>query len=261
MEASWLHATLLSLFLLGSALPEKPHECKDSIPLIQQVVVHGNVSVPCPSFNSVEMTFKLYKGNRIMENCTVQRNTSDLKAPRPTNEQISHHVNTKDNSTKFVLSNVTENHTGLYFCEAQNTFPPPVRTYKEKTVIIAVMQEIQQQSTQCNPPENHLPLWVGLGVLTIYGLIITYAAFSLRRPQNRTLYYTSFNNSLFKQKATKKCTTRLTKVDFNKHDYMNMRPKARRKNQGILHPTRLSWYSDNTVNAVSCKHSSKRTPK
>ncbi|XP_017565558.1 uncharacterized protein si:dkey-1h24.6 [Pygocentrus nattereri] len=214
MKAFWL--TLLPLFLLGSALPEKQSQCTGSIPQIQRVVVHGNVSVPCPCFTGQEMSFTLHRGS---ERFTVHRNFTDAKEPNDKETRIRHHL-TENNCTEFVLFNVMENQTGLYVCEAQRTYPPPILDSKECPQTIVIVEE-EHQVQRCDHPADHLSLWVGLGVLTIYGLIITYAAFSLR--------------------------SRLTRVDFHKHDYMNMKPKARRKKQGIVLPTRLSWYEDSAA--------------
>ncbi|XP_022530521.2 uncharacterized protein si:dkey-1h24.6 [Astyanax mexicanus] len=234
MKTSCLHTTLLLLFLLGGALPEK--QCKDNSPIIQQAVVKGNVSVLCPIFTTEEMTFILHSS---AENCAVTRNFSIARHKHQvcgtSALHITHQLNPEDNSTKFVLYNVTTNQTGLYTCTAKKIFPPPLLHVKEEPQTIVIVQETHHQNShQCEPHVSHLSLWVGLGVLTIYGLIITSAAFSLR--------------------------FRLTKVDLNQHDYMNMRPRARRRNQGpILHPTR-SWYCDNTSKIVPCKPSSKQMP-
>ncbi|XP_072513335.1 T-cell-specific surface glycoprotein CD28 homolog [Salminus brasiliensis] len=222
MKSSWLPATLPLLFLLGSALPEKHRHCKENIRAIHYGKVHGNVSVLCPSFTAEKMTFTLNKNNF---SCSKTMTYMQAREQQPT-APISLQLNTEDNSTMFVLHNVTADKTGLYTCTAKKLFPPPLLFIKDEPQTVVIVQEQPPlNSQQCQPHANHLSpviyLWVGLGVLTIYGLIITYAAILLR--------------------------SRLAEVDSNQHDYMNMKPKARRRNQGgILHPTR-SWYSDNTA--------------
>ncbi|XP_036413734.1 T-cell-specific surface glycoprotein CD28 [Colossoma macropomum] len=228
MKTFWLHATLLPLFLLGSALPEKQNQCTGSTPQIRRVVVNGNVSVPCPCFTGQEMSFTLHTG---AESITVHRNFTNAKELNEKEMKISHHL-TENNCTEFVLFNVMENVTGLYVCEAQKTYPPPILNSKECPQTIVIVEE-EHQLQRCDNPADHLSLWVGLGVLTMYGLIITYAAFSLR--------------------------SRLTRVDFNKHDYMNMKPNTRRKNRRIILPVRQSWNSKKTEKEKD-KCSTKQVP-
>ncbi|XP_066518360.1 T-cell-specific surface glycoprotein CD28 [Hoplias malabaricus] len=228
VKASWLCATLLPLFLFVRALPEK--QCRDSFPTIQRVMVHGNISVSCPYFEGREMVFQLQKDSEIL--CSVKRNVTSGRQLKLENMSITHHLNLENNSTSFILYNVTLNHTGLYICEGEKRLPPPVLTAKEVQTIVIVEENLMKGVQLCEPPVNNLSLWVGLGVLTLYGLIITYTAVSFR--------------------------SRLTRLDLTKHDYVNMKHRGRRKNQGILLPTRLSWYSDNTTAIAPCKFSSKR---
>lgn len=51
---------------------------------------------------------------------------------------------------------------------------------KSKTYSLFVDHFCVQNSQRLYPPANHLPLWVGFGVLSIYALIISCIALILR---------------------------------------------------------------------------------
>ncbi|XP_017313746.1 T-cell-specific surface glycoprotein CD28 isoform X1 [Ictalurus punctatus] len=234
MKTSWLLATLLPLFLFSCALPEKQCQCKDNVLKIQRVTVHGNVSVPCPMFTAVEMTFKLHKGQNITATVTYV-NASHKSSPEPLGSKMYHSVK-DDNTTHFLLYNVTMDATGLYTCTAEKSYPPPMVTIQEEpqTIVIVENHGCVQNSQRMDPSASHLPLWVGFGILSVYCLIITCIALSLR--------------------------FRLKREDMSTHDYMNMKPRTRRKKQGIHHPTHHSWYNDTTNGtAVSKKLPTKGT--
>ncbi|XP_026867612.1 uncharacterized protein si:dkey-1h24.6 isoform X2 [Electrophorus electricus] len=218
MGTYWVPATLLLLFAFGRTHSEEHY----SDQIVRRVTVHGSVIVPCPNFRAQAMTFKLFKGS------TVIASKSTENAQKMTEEKISLRMN-MENKTCFVLNNVTMDQTGLYTCEADKTYPPPMVKVVEKPQAIVIVDEPQRPNVR----EYELPLWVGLGVLTIYSLITTYIALALR--------------------------FRLRRKDFTRHDYINMKPIVRRKKQRILHPPRLSWYRDPATSTMSCnKHPSTR---
>ncbi|KAF4075113.1 hypothetical protein AMELA_G00230910 [Ameiurus melas] len=232
MKTSWLLATLLPLFLFSCALPEKQCHWKDNVPKIQRVNVHSNVSVPCPMFTAVEMIFKLHKGQNNIATVTYA-NDSQKSSPNPLGSTMYHSVQ-NDNTTHFLLYNLTMDATALYTCTAERYFPPPYFLIQEEpqTIVIVENHECVQSSQRMILSDNHLPLWVGFGILSVYCLIITCIALSLR--------------------------FHLKREDMSTHDYMNMKPRTRRKKHGIHHPTHHSWYNDTTKGtAVSKKLPSK----
>ncbi|KAB5523397.1 hypothetical protein PHYPO_G00152100 [Pangasianodon hypophthalmus] len=236
MKTSWLCVTLLPLFLFSCALPEKQCQWKDNFPGIQRVAVHDNVSVPCPRFTAVEMMFMLYKGQNSIVT-TTYANISHASILGQSESTIKHYVNIIDNTTHFVLYNVTMEATALYTCTAKKSYPPPMVPIQEEPQTIVIVEGYKYLHTgqTLDHSASSLPLWVGFGVLSVYGLIITCIALSLR--------------------------FRLKREDMTSHDYMNMKPRARRRKQGIQHPPPQSWYKD-TANgtAVSKKLPSKGTP-
>ncbi|KAI5090082.1 hypothetical protein C0J45_20217, partial [Silurus meridionalis] len=180
MKSSWLCVTLLPLFLFSCALSEKQCQCRDKISGIQHVEVHQNVSLPCPSFSAVEMTFELFKGQEKFATVTYG-NRLHITSSENLGQTIKHSVS-MDNTTHFVLYNVTMNATALYTCTASIQYPPPfVSSEEEPQTIVIVGRNICVQSTHpLEPFASDLPLWVGFGVLTAYGLIVTCTAISLR---------------------------------------------------------------------------------
>ncbi|XP_076839368.1 T-cell-specific surface glycoprotein CD28 [Brachyhypopomus gauderio] len=205
-------ATTLLLLMLGRTLSEHHCHCKDSVQNIKRVSLHGNVTVPCPNFTAPEMKFKLFKGSS-----EIATNVANKSAANDLNEsggQIALSVNMVNNRTNFVLNGVTMDYTGLYTCEAEILYPPPFGIVLEKPRALVIVDEPQSHVVR----RSEVPLWVALGVLTAYSVIITYIALALR--------------------------SHVRRKDVTRHDYINMKPRARRQKQGILHPPRLSWYTD-----------------
>uniref|UniRef100_A0A4W4FIG0 Immunoglobulin subtype domain-containing protein n=1 Tax=Electrophorus electricus TaxID=8005 RepID=A0A4W4FIG0_ELEEL len=100
--------------------------------IVRRVTVHGSVIVPCPNFRAQAMTFKLFKGS------TVIASKSTENAQKMTEEKISLRMN-MENKTCFVLNNVTMDQTGLYTCEADKTYPPPMVKVVEKPQAIVIV--------------------------------------------------------------------------------------------------------------------------
>ncbi|KAK3510852.1 hypothetical protein QTP70_022795 [Hemibagrus guttatus] len=235
MKTSWLCATLLPLFLFSCALPEKQCQWKDNIPEIKHVEVHSNVSVLCPRFTAVEMKFMLYKGQNNVASITYG-NISHVMNSEHLGSTMNHHADINSNTTHFVLHNVTMDASGLYTCTAKRSYPPPMVDMQEEPQTIVIVEEhvCVQNSPKLESPTSYLLLWLGFGCLSIYALIVTCIALSLR--------------------------FRLKREQMSSHDYMNMKPRTRRRKQGILHPTNLSWYNDTSNGTTaSKKHPTKQT--
>ncbi|XP_062866904.1 T-cell-specific surface glycoprotein CD28 [Trichomycterus rosablanca] len=206
---------------------------QNNIPEVQRVAVHSHFFVPCPSVTAPEMEFKL-QGPK-MSVTFVHRNITHPGASSGPQINASHCVNMGDRASCFIIYDVNEDKTGLYTCKAKKMYPPPMENIKEEpsTIVIVEDQQCTPNIPTQSPLSSHLLLSLGLGVLTIYTLIITYIALSLR--------------------------CRLRKKNLASHDYINMKPRTRRKKQGVLHPTRLSWYREtNTSMAVNKNPPSRR---
>lgn len=116
----------------------------DNIPKVQHVPVHSNVSVPCPKFTAVEMTFKLHKGPNKVASITYA-NISHVSSSEPPESTMKHTVS-YDNTTHFVLYNLSKDATSLYTCLAEKSYPPPMVTIQEEPQLIVIVEGVQKIS-------------------------------------------------------------------------------------------------------------------
>uniref|UniRef100_A0A671KG18 Uncharacterized LOC107654253 n=1 Tax=Sinocyclocheilus anshuiensis TaxID=1608454 RepID=A0A671KG18_9TELE len=155
-----------------------------NLPPVQHVALNSSVTIPCPVLSAPEMVFKLYKGSEeifyiTINNASISKNNNSPRRDFP----ASFKVNNTNNSTSFILNSVTMNTTALYTCEAERIFPPPFQKVEHKPQTIVFVEEIQHLCVSTGRPvkpsavcqhADHLAFWVVLGVMTIYGLVMTY---------------------------------------------------------------------------------------
>lgn len=110
----------------------------ENVPEFQHVYVHSNVTVPCPSFTAEEMTFTLHKNTNQVASF-IYANMARLKSQELLGSTVKHHVN-NDNTTCFVLYNVSKNETALYTCRAEKSYPPPAEQIPEKPQTIVIVE-------------------------------------------------------------------------------------------------------------------------
>lgn len=91
-------------------------------------------------FTAVEMTFKLHKGQNITATVTYV-NASHKSSPEPLGSKMYHSVK-DDNTTHFLLYNVTMDATGLYTCTAEKSYPPPMVTIQEEPQTIVIVESV-----------------------------------------------------------------------------------------------------------------------
>lgn len=112
----------------------------DNIPKFQHVQVGNNVSVPCPKFTALEMMFKLHKGPNKVASITYA-NISHLSSSEPPGSTMKHYVD-YDNTTYFVLYNVSMDATALYTCLAEKSYPPPMVPIQEEPQTIVIVEGV-----------------------------------------------------------------------------------------------------------------------
>lgn len=113
----------------------------DGIPNVRRVPLYSNVSVPCPGFTAEEMTFTLYRGDDKFASITYG-NMSLIRSQENLGRILEHSVNSSDNTTNFILLNVTLNATGLYTCMAEKAYPPPLVKIPEQPQIIVIVEGV-----------------------------------------------------------------------------------------------------------------------
>ncbi|XP_073699292.1 uncharacterized protein [Garra rufa] len=222
MEIFWTSVTLLSLCLFHSSLSETHNICKGFLPPVQHVALNSSVTVPCPLLSAPEMVFKFYKGSEnicVISIININNTFSCNNNNSPWKDSpvcLSFKVNDTDNSTSFILDRVTLNTTALYTCEAERLFPPPFRKVEHtpQTIVFVEGRPVKQRVI-CQHV-NHLVFWVSLGILAIYGLVMTCTVFILRFKLNQI-------DTPFKDR------------------------ECRRKWQGVQHPTFQGFHKDTVV--------------
>ncbi|XP_016367405.1 uncharacterized protein LOC107707828 [Sinocyclocheilus rhinocerous] len=215
MEIFMTSVTLLSLCLFHSSLSETQSMCKGNLPPVQHVALNSSVTIPCPVLSAPEMVFKLYKGSEeifyiTINNASISKNNNSPKRDFP----ASFKVNNTNNS--FILNSVTMNTTALYTCEAERIFPPPFQKVEHKPQTIVFVEGRPVKPSAVCQHADHLAFWVVLGVMTIYGLVMTCTVFILRIKLSQT-------ETPFKDR------------------------ECRRKWQGVQHPTWQGFYIDTVV--------------
>ncbi|XP_051558541.1 T-cell-specific surface glycoprotein CD28 homolog [Myxocyprinus asiaticus] len=217
MEIFRRSVTIFSLCLFHSTLTETQSMCKGNLPLVKHVAVNGNATVSCPILSAPEMDFKLFKGSVMVTSRHI--NTQSPPVNPEGNVPAHFSVNLTDNSTSFILLSVTMNTTALYTCEAVIIYPPPfVKVDEMPQTIVFVKESPRKQHPLCQHA-NHLVLWVVLGGMTTYGLVMTCIVLMLR--------------------------IKLSQMDTPCYGIKNMKFKeCRRRWQGVQHPTRQGFYID-----------------
>ncbi|KAI7790546.1 hypothetical protein IRJ41_013001, partial [Triplophysa rosa] len=145
-----------------------------NLPPVKYVALNNNVPVACPTLSGMEMDFKLYKGPDKVTSIYINvNNTLDSKHSDSRKSDFPSHlsVNFTDDSANFILFRVTVNITGLYTCEAVRNFPPPFLKVEQMPQTIVFVEETPRKPF-CQH-DIYLVLWVVLGGMAIYGLLMS----------------------------------------------------------------------------------------
>ncbi|XP_051983387.1 uncharacterized protein si:dkey-1h24.6 [Xyrauchen texanus] len=221
MEIFRRSVTIFSLCLFHSTLIETQSMCKGNLPLVKHVAVNSNATVSCPILSAPEMDFKLFKGSVQVISSYINTQSTPVRISDSPEADFPAHfsVNLTDNSTSFILLSATMNTTALYTCEAVKTYPPPLVNVDEMPQTIVFVKESPRKQHSLCQHANHLVLWVVLGGMTMYGLVMTCIVLMLR--------------------------IKLSQMDTPCYSIKNMKFKeCRRRWQGVQHPTRQGFYID-----------------
>ncbi|KAL2087604.1 hypothetical protein ACEWY4_016432 [Coilia grayii] len=177
--------------------------------------VYGNVSVLCPNVSVEEKTYELLKGDQKLHWLEYNRGRYNTSTKLLDNNELSEfHLDSGEHSY-FLLSRLTANSSGLYSCHVCVVFPPPALCKSNYTEVVFVDTHPVPVEPSCppqlEPDPTHTPFLVALGLVTLYGLLLTPITFRLWR--------------------------NLKKSETYDHDYINMRQFGRRKYNGVQHPS------------------------
>ncbi|XP_029612154.1 T-cell-specific surface glycoprotein CD28 [Salmo trutta] len=234
MNIYWKPTILLSLCLSSAANMISSHNCKDKLRTfhVVRVSVNGTASVSCPNLtgkDQEEMRFHLYLGLVEVGNHTHDsaHNHNSTETVSPVGEGLGLRVNEQDHTVSFVLSGMTTERAGVYTCEGQPMYPPPIEKVQDETQTVVLVEAYQCQAGKTvgcvGSRVDGVPVWawvLGFWVTILYGLAVTVIAFVI--------------------------WLRLRRVKCSQSDYMNIQPKAPlrgpRKKQGVQHPIRMGRY-------------------
>ncbi|KAJ8281774.1 hypothetical protein COCON_G00042930 [Conger conger] len=205
MNIIWIAAIFLSRVLQVDASTGICTNCLD-MP-IHRITSRDSTSVSCPNMTGQEVKYQLWRNKEEIRSViwTPQNHTvPEFQAQNP------------NRSARFILSRLAVNDTGIYICNAEQRYPPPYIA-AEGTRNMVVVQELPPEVKGC-PAEkaSQVWIWVVLGLVAAYSIIMTGVAVGF------------WHNLTNKQNL--------------QHDYMNMKPRALRKKQGIQHPVRNGKY-------------------
>ncbi|KAI1885024.1 hypothetical protein AGOR_G00215920 [Albula goreensis] len=216
MNVSWIAVILLPFSQLFFAKTGDSVSC----PALPSTVIHhlttnDSVFVRCPNVTGDEITFRLH-------NCNGSTKVVKWKDNTTQNEDgAEFEIQGPSRPSRFKLSQLFVNSTGLYYCEAEVLYPPPYSKIQGEHTLILVEEVPEKVDCPKGCPKvsfSPLLVWLilGVSVLILYSVIMTGITgvlwYKLRNKQNL------------------------------QHDYMNMKPRAAKKKQGVQHPIRTGRY-------------------
>ncbi|XP_047211637.1 uncharacterized protein si:dkey-1h24.6 [Girardinichthys multiradiatus] len=183
-----------------------------------------HVFVPCPNMTAEDVTFKLYRNNKVIyQLCTdTQKQNCNL-----TMAGVNPCKNEKNELTGFKLTRKTITKQVVYVCEGTIMYPPPVTSKDSKSVLVLEEEQgCQCKTEKCKrddpePPKTDRPVWIWIMVvalLSTYSLAVTIAAL--------VIWY------------------KMKDVD-SQNDYMNTKPIAlpkHRRKRGLQHPIPKNYW-------------------
>lgn len=214
-------------------LTETGSMCKGILPPVRYVAQRSNVTVHCPTLSGSEMWYYLYKGPDVVTSIYIKiiNNTLVTENNKSPNKYFPAHlsVNFTDNSTSFVLFNVNVNITALYTCEAEKTFPPPLKKMEQVPYTIVFVEETS--SKQLYQHVSYLVLFVVLG--GIYGLVASSIVIILR--------------------------IKLSQVECRFNGFKNIKfRECRQKWQGVQHPVQKGFYIETSAQQAPFKSANQK---
>ncbi|XP_048091109.1 uncharacterized protein si:dkey-1h24.6 [Alosa alosa] len=201
----WVFAVHLCLNVICEAQPEMFSGCK----------VCGNVSMPCPGVPGDEKSHKLFRNGQLLHSVNYGSNQSKKVL---SSRELSQLINQSDNNSYFLISQLNVNSSGIYGCEVCVHYPPPITCKRNSEAVVFIeynCPSVKPTMGVTSPPNpmpdhRHIPLLVALGLVTLYGLLLTPVTFKFWRASRKS--------------------------QFQDHDYINMRLFGRGKYNGVQHP-------------------------
>ncbi|XP_063068585.1 uncharacterized protein si:dkey-1h24.6 [Engraulis encrasicolus] len=184
-------------------------------------VYGGNDTIFCPNMSdkaSQENTryqYQLLRGDEQLHWVEVNSNHYNKYVKvLDSGEQSELHADV-DGHLSFRLSQLAANSSGLYTCHVCVVFPPPSACKQNSTQLLVVETRSVAVKPTCppqvdlKPDPTHTLFLVALGLVALYGLLLTPVTLILWKKSKSQTY---------------------------DHDYINMRQFGRRRYNGVQHP-------------------------
>lgn len=158
------------------------------------VGVSDPVFVPCPSLDSEDLRFKLFKNQEMMSlSICNQSDPCQQRSPVP-------FVSWTNQSTQlgFTLTVQNQSSHGLYRCEGKSMFPPPVQTKSGPEQVLVLVQGDQCKFSVSDPGSSSdpNPVWIiALVFSCIYSLFVSVIAVVLWMKRRSAEYQNDYVNT------------------------------------------------------------------
>ncbi|XP_034720662.1 uncharacterized protein si:dkey-1h24.6 [Etheostoma cragini] len=218
MRACWMFTILLSCSLSHTTKSER--NCEDQLNIVC-VPANDNVPVPCPDLEGEDVTYELFKEDKMIYNHTYKTEKNNVSHSKPpyTRVGVELHQNKKNKPDSFILTGVNASSYGIYRCEYIVKYPPPLKTVPSTVRILLLVEghHCKFNKTYSKPitgdqKNGFLWIWIlALVLFGIYSLIVTIIA---------SIIWVKWRG-----------------LD-SQSDYMNTKPKAarNRKKRGFQNP-------------------------
>ncbi|XP_066544324.1 T-cell-specific surface glycoprotein CD28 [Amia ocellicauda] len=179
--------------------------------------LNGSVTLECNFTSSIQMD------SEIIVTLSDQAQNVKCKLILKTNESSKfseNHdgclVNRSDNKVDFTLLWLRKEDRGMYRCNVEIVFPPPYQRLNGSATTMLIVEENEcKQDYHSDSSMTWLSVVTGCALL-MYSTVMTVIV---------AIYCIKF-----------------TKEKNTQNDYMNMKPRGLKKNQGVIHPTRNGRY-------------------
>ncbi|XP_062383768.1 uncharacterized protein si:dkey-1h24.6 [Sardina pilchardus] len=209
----WVFAVHVCLNVICQAKTEDYRPCEGC----------RNFSMPCPPMGGDERTINLTRNGKRLHFLNYGSTNQTLTQPTTvlSTREFIQHINKSDKTSYFSISQMNINSSGFYACEVCILYPPPTSCKCNSEVVVFLENSCPSEKPPVEgtvpphcpsliPDHRHIPLLVALGLVTLYGLLLTPVTFKFWRASRKS--------------------------QFQDHDYINMRLFGRGKYNGVQHP-------------------------
>ncbi|XP_030007793.1 T-cell-specific surface glycoprotein CD28 [Sphaeramia orbicularis] len=213
MSVYWMANILLGIMFCQARQGLSICNCNDHL-ITVCAAPRETVHVPCPYLGDKDLMFNLIKNEDVISNCVFSSTNKTLNC----DHKLSSDIIVSENQTGFNLTVTNASSHGIYKCDSQSTFPPPVEKATGPSKILVLVQGHQCLRKTEEVHKSH-KMDLSLVWITVTAFLCTY--------------------SLIVSIIAVVNWVKLKRSD-SYSDYMNTKPrpsKERKKRRGIQTPT------------------------